>query len=184
MDKEFKDKVANILYISGEYEQFYYNFSRFGDEFFEDLRSYLVDELLLSNKPKKIEKLKELFQQKKLKYYVLNMVKISLNYPTSPFYKKYIINATQKNNIDFDSIVYDDCDKEENQNDQNNIYYKILDSLQLNFIEQEIVKEYFSKNTSYRKLAKEFDVSYSFIYLIIKEVKQKIRKEYESSTQN
>lgn len=178
-DKEFNEQVANILY-GDVYSNFYYNFgSKFGDEFFEDLRSYLVEELLLCDKKKKKEKLKELAQEKKLKYYILNMIKISLCYPTSPFYKQYILNQTQRENIDFDTII----DEEENQNEEYNIYYKVLDRLELNFIESEIANEYFSKKTSYRKLAEEFDVSYSFIYLIIKEFKQKIRKEYENCTQ-
>lgn len=185
-NKQYKEQIANILYSNDIYNQMYFNFTNHGDTYFEELRSYLLDELLLPKNKKKYNKLIQMYQENKLKYYILNMIKISLNYPTSPFYKQYILN--QRKYVEFDhsndELVEDTFDNY-NQNDENNIYYKIIDNLKLNYIEYEIVKAYFwEEKTSYRKLAKEFDVSYSFIYLIIKNVKEKIRKEYESSTQN
>ncbi len=179
---DYKNQIAELLY-SPIYEQMYYNFTNFGDEFFEDLRSYLLDELLFPPSKKKYNKLIEMFNEKKIKYYILNMIKISLNYPSSPFYKNNITKIKERITID-ENIHNIQNEEDLRQNDENNIYFKILDNLSLNFIEQEIVKEYFwsNKKVSYRSLAKDFDVSYNFVYLIIKDVKNKIKKEYESKT--
>lgn len=104
-------------------------------------------------------------------YYLIRMMYLSINSPTSPFYIKEILY--QKNRRDLSSSF--DQQKEVYVFDK--LVSENLDQLikRLPYFERAVFEEYIFSNFSYDKLAKDTGIPKVYLYRTVKEVKRKLQ---------
>jgi len=154
-------------YIEGRYKHFKelaYNIAR-KEPFFEDL---LHDSLLSMFGSKHIE---NLIDTGDFEFYLIRVMYLSVNSPTSPFYKQTI--AWNRNRRDFKEYAHE-VDKTWLGARMTNEQLDILIS-RLSEFERLIFQEYIFEGFTYRELSKQTGIPMPFLYRTIDNIKQKIR---------
>jgi len=154
-------------YIEGHYKKFKelaYNIAR-KEPFYEDL---LHDSLLSMFGSKHIE---NLIDTGDFEFYLIRVMYLSVNSPTSPFYKQTI--AWNRNRRDFKDYAHE-VDKTWLGARMTNEQLDILIS-RLSEFERLIFQEYILEDFTYRGLSKETGIPMPFLYRTIDNIKQKIR---------
>ena len=162
-------------YIEGRYKHFKelaYNIAR-KEPFYEDL---LHDSLLSMFGSKYIEKL---IDTGDFEFYLIRVMYLSVNSPTSPFYKQTI--AWNRNRRDFKDYAHE-VDKTWLGARMTNEQLDILIS-RLSEFERLIFQEYILEDFTYRALSKETGIPMQFLYRTIDNIKQKIRANVIRKTQ-
>jgi len=162
-------------YIEGRYKHFKelaYNIAR-KEPFFEDL---LHDSLLSMFGSKHIEKL---IDTGDFEFYLIRVMYLSVNSPTSPFYKQTI--AWNRNRRDFKDYAHE-VDKTWLGARMTNEQLDILIS-RLSEFERLIFQEYILEDFTYRELSKQTGIPVTFLYKTIDSIKQKIRANVIRKTQ-
>jgi DNA-directed RNA polymerase specialized sigma24 family protein len=154
-------------YIEGRYKHFKelaYNIAR-KEPFYEDL---LHDSLLSMFGSKHIE---NLIDTGDFEFYLIRVMYLSVNSPTSPFYKQTI--AWNRNRRDFKEYAHE-VDKTWLGARMTNEQLDILIS-RLSEFERLIFQEYIFEGFTYRELSKQTGIPMPFLYRTIDNIKQKIR---------
>jgi DNA-directed RNA polymerase specialized sigma24 family protein len=154
-------------YIEGRYKHFKelaYNIAR-KEPFYEDL---LHDSLLSMFGSKHIE---NLIDTGDFEFYLIRVMYLSVNSPTSPFYKQTI--AWNRNRRDFKEYAHE-IDKTWLGARMTNEQLDILIS-RLSEFERLIFQEYIFEGFTYRELSKQTGIPMPFLYRTIDNIKQKIR---------
>ena len=154
-------------YIEGHYKKFKelaYNIAR-KEPFYEDL---LHDSLLSMFGSKHIE---NLIDTGDFEFYLIRVMYLSVNSPTSPFYKQTI--AWNRNRRDFKEYAHE-IDKTWLGARMTNEQLDILIS-RLSEFERLIFQEYIFEGFTYRELSKQTGIPMPFLYRTIDNIKQKIR---------
>jgi DNA-directed RNA polymerase specialized sigma24 family protein len=154
-------------YIEGRYKHFKelaYNIAR-KEPFYEDL---LHDSLLSMFGSKHIE---NLIDTGDFEFYLIRVMYLSVNSPTSPFYKQTI--AWNRNRRDFKEYAHE-IDKTWLGARMTNEQLDILIS-RLSEFERLIFQEYIFEGFTYRELSKQTGIPTPFLYRTIDNIKQKIR---------
>jgi len=154
-------------YIEGHYKKFKelaYNIAR-KEPFYEDL---LHDSLLSMFGSKHIE---NLIDTGDFEFYLIRVMYLSVNSPTSPFYKQTI--AWNRNRRDFKEYAHE-VDKTWLGARMTNEQLDILIS-RLSEFERLIFQEYIFEGFTYRELSKQTGIPMPFLYRTIDNIKQKIR---------
>jgi hypothetical protein len=154
-------------YIEGKYKHFKelaYNIAR-KEPFFEDL---LHDSLLSMFGSKHIE---NLIDTGDFEFYLIRVMYLSVNSPTSPFYRQTI--AWNRNRRDFKEYAHE-VDKTWLGARMTNEQLDILIS-RLTEFERLIFQEYILEDFTYRELSKQTGIPTVFLYRTIDSIKQKIR---------
>jgi len=154
-------------YIEGHYKKFKelaYNIAR-KEPFYEDL---LHDSLLSMFGSKHIE---NLIDTGDFEFYLIRVMYLSVNSPTSPFYKQTI--AWNRNRRDFKDYAHE-VDKTWLGARMTNEQLDILIS-RLTEFERLIFQEYILEDFTYRELSKQTGIPTVFLYRTIDNIKQKIR---------
>ena len=162
-------------YIDGRYKHFKelaYNIAR-KEPFFEDL---LHDSLLSMFGSKHIE---NLIDTGDFEFYLIRVMYLSVNSPTSPFYKQTI--AWNRNRRDFKDYAHE-VDKTWLGARMTNEQLDILIS-RLSEFERLIFQEYILEDFTYRELSKQTGIPTPFLYRTIDNIKQKIRANVIRKTQ-
>jgi len=162
-------------YIEGHYKKFKelaYNIAR-KEPFYEDL---LHDSLLSMFGSKHIE---NLIDTGDFEFYLIRVMYLSVNSPTSPFYKQTI--AWNRNRRDFKDYAHE-VDKTWLGARMTNEQLDILIS-RLSEFERLIFQEYILEDFTYRGLSKETGIPMPFLYRTIDNIKQKIRANVIRKTQ-
>jgi len=162
-------------YIEGRYKHFKelaYNIAR-KEPFYEDL---LHDSLLSMFGSKYIEKL---IDTGDFEFYLIRVMYLSVNSPTSPFYKQTI--AWNRNRRDFKDYAHE-VDKTWLGARMTNEQLDILIS-RLSEFERLIFQEYILEDFTYRELSKQTGIPTTFLYKTIDSIKQKIRANVIRKTQ-
>jgi len=162
-------------YIEGHYKKFKelaYNIAR-KEPFYEDL---LHDSLLSMFGSKHIE---NLIDTGDFEFYLIRVMYLSVNSPTSPFYKQTI--AWNRNRRDFKDYAHE-VDKTWLGARMTNEQLDILIS-RLTEFERLIFQEYILEDFTYRGLSKETGIPMPFLYRTIDNIKQKIRANVIRKTQ-
>jgi RNA polymerase sigma factor (sigma-70 family) len=154
-------------YIEGNYKRFKElakNISR-GEDYYEDL---LHDSLLSMFGSKHIE---NLIDTGDFEFYLIRVMYLAVNSPTSPFYKQTI--AWNRNRRDFKEYAHE-VDKTWLGARMTNEQLDILIS-RLSEFERLIFQEYIFEGFTYRELSKQTGIPMPFLYRTIDNIKQKIR---------
>jgi RNA polymerase sigma factor (sigma-70 family) len=154
-------------YIEGHYKKFKelaYNIAR-KEPFYEDL---LHDSLLSMFGSKHIE---NLIDTGDFEFYLIRVMYLSVNSPTSPFYKQTI--AWNRNRRDFKEYAHE-IDKTWLGARMTNEQLDILIS-RLSEFERLIFQEYIFEGFTYRELSKQTGIPTPFLYRTIDNIKNKIR---------
>ena len=154
-------------YIEGRYKHFKelaYNIAR-KEPFYEDL---LHDSLLSMFGSKHIE---NLIDTGDFEFYLIRVMYLAVNSPTSPFYKQTI--AWNRNRRDFKEYAHE-IDKTWLGARMTNEQLDILIS-RLSEFERLIFQEYIFEGFTYRELSKQTGIPTPFLYRTIDNIKQKIR---------
>jgi len=154
-------------YIEGRYKHFKelaYNIAR-KEPFYEDL---LHDSLLSMFGSKHIE---NLIDTGDFEFYLIRVMYLSVNSPTSPFYKQTI--AWNRNRRDFKEYAHE-VDKTWLGARMTNEQLDILIS-RLSEFERLIFQEYIFEGFTYRELSKQTGIPMPFLYRTIDNIKNKIR---------
>jgi len=154
-------------YIDGNYKKFKElakNISR-GEDYYEDL---LHDSLLSMFGSKHIE---NLIDTGDFEFYLIRVMYLAVNSPTSPFYKQTI--AWNRNRRDFKEYAHE-VDKTWLGARMTNEQLDILIS-RLSEFERLIFQEYIFEGFTYRELSKQTGIPMPFLYRTIDNIKQKIR---------
>jgi RNA polymerase sigma factor (sigma-70 family) len=154
-------------YIEGNYKKFKElakNISR-GEDYYEDL---LHDSLLSMFGSKHIE---NLIDTGDFEFYLIRVMYLAVNSPTSPFYKQTI--AWNRNRRDFKEYAHE-VDKTWLGARMTNEQLDILIS-RLSEFERLIFQEYIFEGFTYRELSKQTGIPMPFLYRTIDNIKQKIR---------
>ena len=162
-------------YIEGHYKHFKelaYSIAR-KEPFYEDL---LHDSLLSMFGSKHIE---NLIDTGDFEFYLIRVMYLSVNSPTSPFYKQTI--AWNRNRRDFKDYAHE-VDKTWLGARMTNEQLDILIS-RLSEFERLIFQEYILEDFTYRALSKETGIPMPFLYRTIDSIKQKIRANVIRKTQ-
>ena len=162
-------------YIEGHYKHFKelaYNIAR-KEPFYEDL---LHDSLLSMFGSKHIE---NLIDTGDFEFYLIRVMYLSVNSPTSPFYKQTI--AWNRNRRDFKDYAHE-VDKTWLGARMTNEQLDILIS-RLSEFERLIFQEYILEDFTYRELSKQTGIPTPFLYRTIDNIKQKIRANVIRKTQ-
>ena len=162
-------------YIDGRYKHFKelaYNIAR-KEPFYEDL---LHDSLLSMFGSKHIE---NLIDTGDFEFYLIRVMYLSVNSPTSPFYKQTI--AWNRNRRDFKDYAHE-VDKTWLGARMTNEQLDILIS-RLSEFERLIFQEYILEDFTYRELSKQTGIPTPFLYRTIDSIKQKIRANVIRKTQ-
>jgi DNA-directed RNA polymerase specialized sigma24 family protein len=162
-------------YIDGRYKHFKelaYNIAR-KEPFFEDL---LHDSLLSMFGSKHIE---NLIDTGDFEFYLIRVMYLSVNSPTSPFYKQTI--AWNRNRRDFKDYAHE-VDKTWLGARMTNEQLDILIS-RLSEFERLIFQEYIFEGFTYREFSKQTGIPTVFLYRTIDSIKTKIRANVIRKTQ-
>lgn len=162
-------------YIEGHYKKFKelaYNIAR-KEPFYEDL---LHDSLLSMFGSKHIQ---NLIDTGDFEFYLIRVMYLSVNSPTSPFYKQTI--AWNRNRRDFKDYAHE-VDKTWLGHRMTNEQLDILIS-RLSEFERLIFQEYILEDFTYRELSKQTGIPMPFLYRTIDNIKQKIRANVIRKTQ-
>ena len=162
-------------YIEGNYKHFKelaYGIAR-KEPFYEDL---LHDSLLSMFGSKHIE---NLIDTGDFEFYLIRVMYLSVNSPTSPFYKQTI--AWNRNRRDFKDYAHE-VDKTWLGARMTNEQLDILIS-RLSEFERLIFQEYILEDFTYRELSKQTGITTTFLYKTIDLIKQKIRANVIRKTQ-
>ena len=162
-------------YIEGHYKKFKelaYNIAR-KEPFYEDL---LHDSLLSMFGSKHIE---NLIDTGDFEFYLIRVMYLSVNSPTSPFYKQTI--AWNRNRRDYKDYAHE-VDKTWLGARMTNEQLDILIS-RLSEFERLIFQEYILEDFTYRELSKQTGIPTPFLYRTIDNIKQKIRANVIRKTQ-
>jgi len=154
-------------YIEGHYKKFKElakNISR-GEDYYEDL---LHDSLLSMFGSKHIE---NLIDTGDFEFYLIRVMYLAVNSPTSPFYKQTI--AWNRNRRDFKEYAHE-VDKTWLGARMTNEQLDILIS-RLSEFERLIFQEYIFEGFTYRELSKQTGIPMPFLNRTIDNIKQKIR---------
>ncbi len=154
-------------YIEGHYKKFKElakNISR-GEDYYEDL---LHDSLLSMFGSKHIE---NLIDTGDFEFYLIRVMYLAVNSPTSPFYKQTI--AWKRNRRDFKEYAHE-VDKTWLGARMTNEQLDILIS-RLSEFERLIFQEYIFEGFTYRELSKQTGIPMPFLYRTIDNIKNKIR---------
>jgi DNA-directed RNA polymerase specialized sigma24 family protein len=154
-------------YIEGHYKKFKElakNISR-GEDYYEDL---LHDSLLSMFGSKHIE---NLIDTGDFEFYLIRVMYLAVNSPTSPFYKQTI--AWNRNRRDFKEYAHE-VDKTWLGARMTNEQLDILIS-RLSEFERLIFQEYIFEGFTYRELSKQTGIPMPFLYRTIDNIKNKIR---------
>ena len=112
-------------------------------------------------------------------FYLIRVMYLSVNSPTSPFYKQTI--AWNRNRRDFKDYAHE-VDKTWLGHRMTNEQLDILIS-RLSEFERLIFQEYILEDFTYRELSKQTGIPMPFLYRTIDNIKQKIRANVIRKTQ-
>ena len=162
-------------YIESNYKEFQKlakKISR-GETYYEDL---LHDSLLSILKSKHIQ---NLIDTGNFEFYLTRVMYLSVNSPTTPFYKQTI--AWNRNRRDFKDYAHE-VDKTWLGARMTNEQLDILIS-RLNDFERLIFQEYILEDFTYRELSKNTGIPVTFLYKTISNIKTKIKENVIRKTQ-
>ncbi len=154
-------------YIEGHYKKFKElakNISR-GEDYYEDL---LHDSLLSMFGSKHIE---NLIDTGDFEFYLIRVMYLAVNSPTSPFYKQTI--AWNRNRRDFKEYAHE-VDKTWLGARMTNEQLDIIIS-RLSEFERLIFQEYILEDFTYRELSKQTGIPITFLYKTISTIKTTIK---------
>lgn len=150
-----------------------------------DLYHDLISELLLMVSEMDISFLQSLYDKKQLIIYCYKIMYYQYIGPHTVFYKKYRVFETEQNlnKTDQMKIMEDeDSDNEEIYNNLINIINKIEKGIAIKRYPTEIrLLELYVKCGTYRKIEKEVGISFKTAQYLVKNIIEKIKKEYDIS---
>lgn len=132
----------------------------------------------LSNK-KKVQKA---IDEGYFKYYFIMTVKNNVHSSTSPFHKNIRLN--NKIQIEQDVQVEDIVDeygleyKIEMDEKYKQAQY-LRKNVKMNYFESEMMRLYFDENKTYRAIAEEYDINHTLVFITIKNVLERIKKQID-----
>lgn len=137
-----------------------------GQDYYEDL---LHDAIISAVKSKHID---NLLQNEEFEFYIIRVMYLSINSPSSPFYKLHI--EYKRNKRDFVDKQYEE-DKTWLGARMTNEQLDILIS-RLSEFERLVFEEYILEDFTYKELSKQTGIPSVYLYRTIDKIKQKLKQ--------
>jgi hypothetical protein len=143
-----------------------------------DLKPQLISEIAISY----LEsggKIEEVYKKGYFDYYFIRTVKNQIHSNTSPFRKMVTITDRQIiDNVDFSDDT-DHIDYMIDRENKINLIEDIFKNTKKTWYEERIWEEYFYNGLSYRQIQDKYNVSYTYAWLLVNNIKNKIKNEIE-----
>ena len=146
----------------------------------------LISELAISFVMNK-EKIERVANEGWFKYFFIRAVKNQVHSKTSPFHKnvRQTISSSLTDNQDYEleSLQEDnyDSDEKELKEFQFETIELAMSQINVTYFESELFKQYYYNNLTYRQIEKETGVDHSLVWITVRKVFDKLKKQIDKN---
>jgi DNA-directed RNA polymerase specialized sigma subunit len=115
------------------------------------------------------------------KYLFIRIIKNQVHSSTSPFHKNCRVQSNNAFDISESFIELEDDDFELNdkmlKEEQRNALEQAIKSIKTTWFEMEMFNLYYKQNKTYRQIEEEYNIDHVLVFLTVKAVKERIKKQ-------